>query len=69
VAIVGANQAKHSEIELKALKESVGLMWRLTLSQIQKCKQAYLTDDEELAREIVSREKRVRCKSAETQQE
>jgi phosphate transport system protein len=53
------DQAKHSEIELKALKESMGLMWRLTLSQIQKCKQAYLTDDEELAREIVSREKRV----------
>jgi len=52
-------QTKHSEIELKSLKESMGLMWRLTLSQIQKCKQAYLTGDEELAREIVSREKRV----------
>jgi len=52
-------QTKHSEIELKSLKESMGLMWRLTLSQIQKCKQAYLTGDKNLAREIVSREKRV----------
>jgi len=50
---------KHSEIELKALKEEMGEMWRLTLSQIQKSKQAYLTGDKELAREIVSREKRV----------
>ena len=52
-------QLKHNEMELKLLKEEMGQMWRLTLSQIQKCKQAYLTGDEDLAREIISREKRV----------
>jgi phosphate transport system protein len=50
---------KHTETELKSLKEEMGEMWRLTLSQIQKCKQAYLTSDKELAREIISREKRI----------
>jgi phosphate transport system protein len=50
---------KHSEAELKALKEEMSHMWRLVLSQLQKCKQAYLTNDTELAREVISREKRV----------
>lgn len=50
---------KHTEKELAALKEEVSQMWRLVLSQLEKCKQAYLTGDVELAREIVSREKRV----------
>jgi phosphate transport system protein len=50
---------KHSETELKALKEEMNHMWRLVLSQLQKCKQAYLTNDAELAREVISREKRV----------
>jgi phosphate transport system protein len=50
---------KHTEAELKALKDEMGEMWRLTLSQIQKCKQAYLNGDRELAREIISREKRI----------
>jgi phosphate transport system protein len=50
---------KHSEIELKALREEMSQMWRLVLSQLQKCKQSYLTNDTELAREIISREKRV----------
>jgi len=34
-------------------------MWRLVLSQLEKSKQAYLSGDMELAREVVSREKRV----------
>jgi len=52
-------KAKHSEMELKELKEDMNHMWRLVLSQLQKCKQAYLTNDIELAREVISREKRV----------
>jgi phosphate transport system protein len=34
-------------------------MWKLVLSQLEKAKQAFLNNDIELAREIVSREKRV----------
>lgn len=34
-------------------------MWRLVLSQLEKCKQAYLTGDINLAREILSNEKLV----------
>ncbi|MDR3002185.1 MAG: phosphate signaling complex protein PhoU [Fibromonadaceae bacterium] len=50
---------KHNERELKIIKDEVAEMWRLVLSQLQKCKQAYLTGDAELAREIISREKRI----------
>jgi phosphate transport system protein len=50
---------KHTENELLALKEEVSQMWRLVLSQLEKAKQAYLNKDEETAREIASREKRV----------
>lgn len=50
---------KHTEKELTALKEQVGEMWQLVLSQLEKSKQAYLTGDIELAREVASREKRV----------
>lgn len=50
---------KHTEKELLALKEEVSRMWQLVLSQLEKSKQAYLSGDMELAREIVSREKRV----------
>lgn len=50
---------KHTEKELVALKEEVTQMWTLVLSQIEKAKQAYLNNDTELAREVVSREKRV----------
>jgi len=50
---------KHSETELKELKEEMSHMWRLVLSQLQKCKEAYLNNDVELAREVISREKRV----------
>src|SRR5215510_9252264 len=50
---------KHTEKELQELKEEVNEMWRLVLSQLEKAKQSFLNGDVELAREIVSREKRV----------
>jgi phosphate transport system protein len=50
---------KHTEKELLALKEEVSQMWLLVLSQLEKVTQAYLRNDLELAREVVSREKRV----------
>lgn len=50
---------KHTESELLALREDVGAMWRLVLSQLEKSRQAYLSGDVELAREVASREKRV----------
>jgi phosphate transport system protein len=49
----------HAEKELQFLKEEVNEMWKLVLSQLEKSKQALLSGDFELAREIVSREKRV----------
>ena len=50
---------KHTEKELATIKEEVSQMWRLVLSQLEKAKQSFLNNDIELAREIVSREKRV----------
>lgn len=50
---------KHTEKELLALKEELTQMWQLVLSQLEKAKQAYLTNDAGIAREVVSREKRV----------
>ena len=50
---------KHTEREMQALKEETSQMWKLVISQLEKAKQAYLNSDVELAREIVSREKRV----------
>ena len=50
---------KHTEKELAALREEISEMWKLTLSQIEKSKQAFLNRDIELAREVISREKRV----------
>ena len=50
---------KHTEQELATLKDEVNEMWKLTLSQLEKSKQAFLNKDVELAREIVSREKRI----------
>ena len=47
------------EKELLALKEEVSQMWELVISQLEKAKQSFLTNDIELAREIISREKRV----------
>jgi phosphate transport system protein len=50
---------KHTEREMQTLKEEISEMWRLVLSQLEKAKQSYLNNDTELAREIISREKRV----------
>lgn len=53
------NMMKHTEREMLALREEVNQMWRLVISQLEKAKQSFLNGDVELAREIVSREKRV----------
>jgi len=50
---------RHFERELISLKGEINGMWQLVLSQLQKCKQAYITDNVELAREVVVREKSV----------
>ncbi|MDR3340861.1 MAG: phosphate signaling complex protein PhoU [Candidatus Symbiothrix sp.] len=50
---------KHTEKELQSLKDEVNQMWKLVLSQLEKAKQAFLSGDVDLAREIASREKRV----------
>jgi len=50
---------KHTEQELLSLKEELTEMWSLTLSQLEKAKQAFINKDVELAREVVSREKRL----------
>jgi len=50
---------KHMEKELQLLKEEVSEMWKLVLSQVEKAKQAFLSNDVEQAREVISREKRV----------
>jgi phosphate transport system protein len=50
---------KYTEREMQSLKEEISQMWKLVLSQTEKAKQSYMNGDVELAREIVSREKRV----------
>jgi len=50
---------KHTEQELIALRSEINQMWQLVLSQVEKAKQAYFNHDAELAREVISREKRV----------
>jgi len=50
---------KHTEQELITLRNEVNEMWQLVLSQLIKAKQAFFNYDVELAREIISREKRV----------
>jgi len=50
---------KHTEKEMIELKDEVSQMWKLVLSQLEKAKQSFLNSDVELAREIVSREKRI----------
>jgi len=50
---------KHSENEMQSLKEEISQMWKLVISQLEKAKQSYLNNDIEVAREIISREKRV----------
>ena len=49
----------HTEKELFALKEEVGQMWKLVMSQLQKAQQSFFTGDLDLAQEIVNREKLV----------
>jgi phosphate transport system protein len=49
----------HTEKELLAIKEEVQQMWKLTLSQLDKARHAFFGSDSELAREVISREKRV----------
>lgn len=53
------NNLKHTEKELQSLRADVSRMWQLVLSQLERTRQAYMDDDAELAREVVSREKRV----------
>ncbi|MDR0370468.1 MAG: phosphate signaling complex protein PhoU [Prevotellaceae bacterium] len=50
---------KHTEKEMQSLREDINQMWKLVISQLEKAKQSFLKGDFELAREIVSREKRV----------
>lgn len=50
---------KHTDREMQLLREEVNEMWKLVLSQLEKAKQSFLNNDVELAREVVSREKRV----------
>ena len=50
---------KHTEKELQALKDEVSQMWLLVMSQLEKSEQAFVNCDVELAREVISREKRV----------
>ena len=49
----------HTETEMQALREDVNQMWKLVISQLEKAKQSFLSNDIEMAREITSREKRV----------
>lgn len=50
---------KHTEREMHSLKEESQQMWRLVISQLEKARQSFLSDDIELALEVISREKRV----------
>jgi phosphate transport system protein len=50
---------KHTETELQELKKVISQMWTLVQSQLEKAKSSLLTGDEELARVVMSREKRV----------
>lgn len=50
---------KHSEQELLIIKDEVIEMWKFVISQLERSKKSLLFDDIELAREIISREKRV----------
>ena len=47
------------EIELEDVKSEVINMWQLVLLQLSKAKEAMLTFDKDLAREVILKEKRV----------
>ncbi len=49
----------HHEIELQKLHNEVELMWKLTISQMQKAKQSMVTLDRALAGEVIHSERRV----------
>ncbi|MDD3077737.1 MAG: phosphate signaling complex protein PhoU [Paludibacter sp.] len=50
---------KHTESELVDIKNSISEMWNLVQSQFEKAKTALLNSDEDLARVVISTEKRV----------
>ena len=49
----------HLEEELGLLKADLIEMWRTVISQLQKTREAMIQFDDDLAREVVSTEKRV----------
>ncbi len=50
---------KHLENEMLALRNEVLDMWTLVCSQLEKTKKALLENNKDLAREVISRERRV----------
>lgn len=50
---------KHTETELLELRKAISQMWALVISQLDKSKTALISGDEEIARVVMSREKRV----------
>ena len=50
---------KHTEREMMMMREQVNEMWKLVISQLEKAKQAFFNNDTDIAREVISREKRV----------
>jgi len=49
----------HLEEELTMLKSEITLMWQMVISQLHKTREALLQFDNDLAREVVSTEKRI----------
>ncbi|MDB5014665.1 MAG: hypothetical protein JWQ25_2867 [Daejeonella sp.] len=49
----------HLESELQQLKNNLVEMWTLVKNQLSKAKEALITEDKDLAREVISLEKRV----------
>ncbi len=49
----------HLDVELQILKRDVLDMWNLVLSQLEKGKEALQTNNKDLAREVILKEKRV----------
>ena len=49
----------HLEEELTMLKSEITVMWQMVISQLYKTREALLEFDKDLAREVVSTEKRV----------
>lgn len=50
---------KHTESELLQIKDSISEMWKLVHGQFDKAKNALIKNDQDLARVVVSTEKRV----------